>query len=390
MKILYLTFYFEPDLCAGSFRNTSLVQSLSDQLGQNDTIDVYTTYPNRYKTYKKAVPNFEEKKNIRINRINVPEHESGIIDQIATFCFFFFTVRKFVRNKNYDLVFASSSRLFTAYLGYSIANKKNIPLYLDIRDIFVDTIGDILKNPFGSLVIFVLRIIEKKTFNHASHINLISEGFLPYFKLFKCSSYSFFSNGIDEEFLDNHMEIKNDNKQMVIMYAGNIGEGQGLEKIIPPAAEMLGDNYKFLIIGGGGKKGKLLSEILKRKLNNVEVQDPVSRNELRDLYNKAQFLFIHLNDYKAFERVLPSKIFELASYDKPIIAGVLGFSYRFIKENVQNVILFKSCNVESFVDQVKKFNYKTLHRGEFINKYQRKFIDYNMSQSIINIINNIY
>ena len=40
MKILFLTFYFEPDLCAGSFRNTPLFRELLRQMNEKDWIHV--------------------------------------------------------------------------------------------------------------------------------------------------------------------------------------------------------------------------------------------------------------------------------------------------------------------------------------------------------------
>jgi hypothetical protein len=385
MKILYLTFYFEPDLCAGSFRNTSLVDFLSKTLKNDDTIDVITTYPNRYKSYKVKAPTFEKKGNVQINRISVPNHKSGFLDQMNTFRAFFFGVRKIVKKRDYDLVFASSSRLFTAYLGYTIAHKKNVPLYLDIRDIFVDTIGDILRNSLiKTMVLPLIKLIEQKTFNAAVHINLVSGGFLPYFCKFKCSSYSEFPNGIDDEFLNlSFSKRKNKNKIVTILYAGNIGEGQGLEKIIPAAASMLGDNYRFVIVGDGGTKNKLQNEVTKRKLTNVELRDPVNRDELKILYNNADYLFLHLNNYKAFEKVLPSKIFEFSAYDSPIIAGVSGFAYEFIKNNISNVILFKPCDADDLVNQMKNFKYRTENRSEFVQKFKRETINNLMVQSIL-------
>jgi glycosyltransferase involved in cell wall biosynthesis len=389
MKILYLTFYFEPDLCAGSFRNTSLVKSLSRALGNSDIIDVMTTYPNRYQTYRSDAPAFEKKDNIQITRIHVPRHKSGFLDQMNTFVVFFFGVKRIVKKRNYDLVFASSSRLFTAYLGYTIAYKKNIPLYLDIRDIFVDTMEDILKNKiFKSIIIPIIKIIEKKTMNNACHINLVSGGFLHYFKKFTCNSYSNFPNGIDDEFLNLPMsDKKNRNtKTYTILYAGNIGECQGLEKIIPPAACMLGNDYRFIIIGDGGAKKKLEEEIAKENLKNVEIRNPLNRNELVKLYDSVDYLFLHLNEFKAFEKVLPSKIFELAACNKPIIAGVSGFSYEFIKENISNVILFRPCDVNDLVGQLKYFRYNTGYRYEFVEKFKRNSINKKMAQSILEII----
>jgi hypothetical protein len=305
-----------------------------------------------------------------------------------TFRAFFFGTRKIVKKRDYDLVFASSSRLFTAYLGYTIAHKKNIPLYLDIRDIFVDAIGDILRIfPLKTLVLFLVKLIEKKTFNNAIHINLISGGFLPYFCKFKCKSYSEYSNGIDDEFLNlSFSERKNKGKNVTILYAGNIGEGQGLEKIIPSAASMLGDDYKFIIVGDGGTKNKLRNEVVKRKLTNIELKDPVNRGELKMLYNNADYLFLHLNNYKAFEKVLPSKIFEYAAYDSPIITGVSGFAYEFIKKNISNVILFKLCDADDLVNQIKNFKYKTEHRSEFIQKFKRETINNLMVQSILKYV----
>ena len=392
-KILYLTFYFEPDLCAGSFRNTTLAKTLSEQLGNDGEIDIVTAFPHRYKTYKIDALRFEKIGNIRIHRIDIPEHKSGFLDQIFSFTTYFKKAKKITRNNDYDLIFASSSRLFTAYLGYNIARKLKKPLYLDIRDIFVDTMDDVLKNPIIKLCIIpLIKRIEKKVFNYAKHINLISGGFFPYFEQFKCKSFSNFTNGIDNEFLSavenkNIDSTQNIVQQKTIVYAGNIGEGQGLDKIIPPVAKKIGDKFKFLVIGDGGTKHKLSHEIMKEGLQEyIELRDPVGRSELINIYHQADFLFIHLNNYKAFKKVLPSKIFELGTFHKPIIAGVSGFSYQFIKENISNVILFESCDIENFVKGLQNYSYRTEARLTFIENYKRDNINKKMAESILSFV----
>ena len=66
-RILYISFYFEPDLCAGSFRNSPLALELAKQASEKDIIvDVYTTLPNRYSTFEQSAPEFEEIGNLRI------------------------------------------------------------------------------------------------------------------------------------------------------------------------------------------------------------------------------------------------------------------------------------------------------------------------------------
>jgi len=228
-RILYLSFYFEPDLCAGSFRNTPLAYELARQLDGSAEVDVFTTMPNRYRSFKQEAKEFEKFENITINRIIVPSHKSGLIDQVSSFKTFYFQIISRTKVKKYDLVYASSSRLFTAFLGARIAHKNNAKLYLDIRDIFRETIMDVFKNSFVKIGLnFLLRPIENYTFRRANHINLVSKGFESYFKKYNNSTFSFFTNGIDDVFLNLSLEnnVKNKEKQ-TILYAGNIGEGRG-------------------------------------------------------------------------------------------------------------------------------------------------------------------
>lgn len=386
-KILYLTFYFEPDLSAGSFRNSSLVKELSKQVDGYAAIDIITTLPNRYNTFNVEALKYEERGNYTVKRLEIPKHKNGMKDQIFSFISYYRQTIKHIHGKKYDLIVVSSSRFFSTYLGYRIAKKTKTPLYLDIRDIFTDTMKDVLKSSILKISILpFLKSIERQVFNYASHINLISGGFKFYFSKFKQKNYSIFSNGIDEEFLNLPTSLPNNKPTKIITYAGNIGEGQGLHKIIPLAAKELGAGYKFKIVGDGGAKGKLIDEITRLDVKNIELHPPVKRDELLKIYSDSDFLFIHLNDYEAFKKVLPSKIFESAAYDKPIIAGVAGFSNQFLKENVSNLILFQPCDVTNMVNQLKNYSYKNEIRSEFINKFKRENINREMAASIISYL----
>ncbi len=387
-RIVYLTFYFQPDLSAGSFRNTSLVFELAKKVKDRDCIvDVYTTLPNRYSTFKINAPEFEQIGNLNIHRIPLPLHKNGMFDQVLSFYKFYSEVIKLNRRKNADLVFASSSRLFTAFLGFKLAKRKNTPLYLDIRDIFVDTMSDVFKSKILKIGLLpILKFIEKGTFNYASHINLISGGFKEYFSKFTNSNYTFFTNGIDDEFLTGQVaRIKNisPKDKQTIVYAGNLGEGQGLHKIVPQAAKLLGQGFEFIIIGDGGTKSLLQEEIKRLGLKNVILQNPVKRIELQSIYADSDYLFLHLNDYSAFRKVLPSKIFELATFNKPILAGVSGFAAEFIKKEVLNSFVFNPCDVDQLVTFLsRKDNFNIVEREDFKLKYRRSYINMAMAESI--------
>ena len=388
MKILHLTFYFEPDLCAGSFRNTPLFKELKSQIGNDDFVHVVTTQPNRYSTYITKAEVVESGKNYKIDRIKIPTHKSGLFDQAISFFVFFCNVMKLVRKEKYDIVLASSSRLFTAFLGRLIAKKNNAYLYLDIRDIFVDTLSDIFskKRIIQIPAVALLKLVESYTFVNANHINLVSGGFKAYFSKYTKPSFSFYTNGIDEEFLNiNTTKSREKSDVFTITYAGNIGSGQGLEKVIPQAAKLLGNNYHFRIIGDGGTKNLLIQNIASMNLTNVEIINPVSRAELIDYYLNSDFLFLHLNDLDAFKKVLPSKIFEYGAFNKPIIAGVSGFASEFIKDNLQNYILFEPTDVNDMVTQIKAFKITDMDRTDFIEKFARESIIKKMANSILTI-----
>ena len=383
-KILYLTFYFEPDLCAGSFRNTPLAKELARQLGDENEIIIITTKPNRYNTFKVAAPLFEKIGNMTIHRISIPEHKSGFMDQILSFRAFYRGANKIAKENDYDLVFASSSRLFTAYLAYRISITRKVPLYLDVRDIFTDTMQDVLKNKLiKAFALPVLKFIERKTFAHAKHINLISAGFASYFKKYTKPTYTFYSNGIDDEFVAMEKSTHANIGIQKIIYAGNIGEGQGLHIIIPQAAKALEGKYEFLVVGDGGAKVRLKDEMEKLSVTNVRLIDPVKRSGLMELYKESDFFFIHLNDYEAFKKVLPSKIFELAAYDKPIIAGVSGYAREFLEQHVSNSILFDPGDADVFVQKISAYQYRREERTAFIQKFMRSNLNAEMASSIL-------
>ena len=399
MKILYLTFYFEPDLGPGAFRNTALVNELSCQLSPDSHIHVMTTQPNRYQSFKPVAPAYENRDYgdcpIVVERITVPAHANGMLDQIRSFWVYFRAVHRLTKNREYDLVVASSSRLFTAFLGAQLARKQRIPLFLDIRDLFREAILDVIKNHWSRRVALINRLIrlvlnavlhavERYTFGYARHINLVSEGFQSYFHPFPKATYSYFTNGIDDAFLDLPASEPSPDKPIkTILYAGNIGEGQGLHTIIPQAAQQLSNGYRFIVIGDGGARQKLEAAIDRENIKNVELRPSINRQMLPAEYQNADYLLVHLNDLEACRRVLPSKLFEYGATDKPILAGVAGYAALFIREYLPNSLLFQPGDMEELVNQLCRTPYRTQARTEFKAKFQRQAISQKIVRQIL-------
>ncbi len=388
MKILILSFYFDPDLSAGSFRTTSLVNALLDQLPSQAHIHVITSLPNRYNSFNSQALEFEIHPQLTINRIALPTHNSGMFDQSKAFLEYAKGVLRLSREKNYDLIFATSSRLMTAVLGAYISKRIKCKLYLDIRDIFVDTIKDVLPKKIVYAIKPLFSTLEYWSVRQAFKINLVSEGFLPYFrKRYPKKEFALLTNGIDKEFIDNQPRFASSCKSGIlrVVYAGNMGEGQGLHTILPDLARRFAGRLQFNLIGDGGRKQQLVVALASAGITNVQILPPVKREELIDIYQSADILFLHLNDYDAFRKVLPSKIFEYAALGKPIWAGVAGYAAEFIKKNISNAAVFMPCDVDDAVNSFECLELITQPRLKFVENFARTTIMQKMASDVISV-----
>ena len=172
----------------------------------------------------------------------------------------------------------------------------------------------------------------------------------------------------------------------VVLYAGNIGEGQGLEKILPPLASKLNEGFTFKVIGEGVMKEKLIEEIDRNDITNIQFESLVPRDKLIEHYLKSDLLFLHLNTLPAFERSLPSKVFEYAVMGKPIVAGLPGYSKTFVKKNIPHAVVFEPGNISDGVrsiERAKEIKVMKEDLTDFINKFSRKKLSKSLSKSIV-------
>lgn len=390
MRILFLSFYYPPDLSAGSFRASSLVKALLENLPGKAHIELITTLPNRYHSFsqaaKEGAASKEQHSRLTIHRVALPEHQSGMRDQSRAFYAYAREVARISQWQTFDLVFATSSRLMTATLGAWLSRRLKAPLYLDIRDIFVDTLKDVLPAKVSWLAKPVFGRLENWTLRQAEGINLVSEGFLEYFKpRYPERHFSLYTNGIDEEFLGAApVSVSPIGSQpRTIVYAGNMGEGQGLHEIVPSLAKRLEGRARFVLIGDGGRRPCLEKMLAEAECSNVEIRDPVTRDELIALYQQADVLFLHLNDYSAFRKVLPSKLFEYGALGKPILAGVSGYAARFIEKHLNNAQVFPPCDPQGGEKAFSALRAETAPRETFTRTFARSNIMQDMAQDVL-------
>ena len=389
MNLLIISYYYPPDLSACAFRTKSIVDGINLNSSKFKAATVITTFPNRYSDFKVASNKKEVDGIVTIIRVALPKFSRNTLySQAISLICFGIMVFSILPKVSFDIIFVTTGRMLTSTIGALISILYRKPYYLDIRDIFLDNIRYILNRYIYYAVRPIFSIFELFSIKFATKINLNSPGFNKYFLNKYSKEFSNFTNGVDEIFINNFNRCENKIKsqRINILYAGNIGDGQGLEIIVPKIAKKLEGIANFIIIGSGSKLLQLKKEIHKYQLNNVVIRPPIAREQLVLEYKNADILFIHLNDIEAFKKVLPSKLFEYAATGKPILAGVSGYAREFIETEISiNAKIFEPCNVNEALVAFSRLNLDVFDRPEFISKYSRKIIATKMIEDIFKI-----
>ena len=169
-----------------------------------------------------------------------------------------------------------------------------------------------------------------------------------------------FPNGVDVDFFEGEhenfpwrTELNIQSDDFVLLYAGIIGHAQGLEVIIG-AAEILRDlSIKFLIVGDGPEKEKLMNMASGYELSNVHFLPNLEKSKIPSLIKASDAYIVPLKKLDLFKGAIPSKLFEPLSMGKPILLGVDGEAKELFIEEGKAGLYFEPENAQSLADQIK-------------------------------------
>ena len=116
--------------------------------------------------------------------------------------------------------------------------------------------------------------------------------------------------------------------------------------------------------------------ITKEHINAVANWDEKAEPSIEIPYTPARVI---MQDFTGVPAIV-----ELATFDKTILAGVSGYSAKFIKDEIKNSFVFNPCDFKSLVDFL--LNYEStdsIDRSEFVQKFKRTNINNNMASSIL-------
>lgn len=123
-----------------------------------------------------------------------------------------------------------------------------------------------------------------------------------------------------------HHEVdRTPQKTLNVLYAGTVGRAQNLSNAVKAAqiARTDGIDIRLRIIGAGAAKRQLAID--SSQLNvPLEILGKVTPSELQDHYAWADTALVHLTDWPALEKAVPSKTFELMALGIHISGVVCG------------------------------------------------------------------
>ena len=228
---------------------------------------------------------------------------------------------------NPDIIIGSSVHLFAVYTAYLLSRKYEVPFIMEVRDLWPQTLIDMGLSKWHPFVM-MLAVLEKYLYKRADKIITLLPKSHEYIEKFgiKLSKIVWIPNGVDlERFNLSDAELKRQetsDSSFTITYTGAMSKANNLDVVVE-AAEILHKerlDIKFLLIGDGQEKARLLKMAKEKNLDNIKFREPVPKREIVKFLLNANGLLFNLEDSPVFKYGISSnKLFDYLASGKPII-----------------------------------------------------------------------
>jgi colanic acid biosynthesis glycosyl transferase WcaI len=331
MHILFLTENFPPERNAPASR---VYERACYWVRWGHKVTVITSAPNFpegrvHPGYRNRWYEIEERDGIRVVRVKtfVAANE-GVV--LRTLDFLTFMVTGFfggLVQERPDVVVATSPQFFAAVAGWALSAARQRPFVFELSDLWpasITAVGAMRENlglrMIERLELFLYRRAAKVVaLTRSFKTDLVSRG-IPAAKV------AVVINGVDmsryaprprDSQLAREVGLEN---HFVVGYIGTHGMAHALERVLD-AAELLRTvpAVRFLFVGSGAARDRLVSEAARRGLSNVFLVPAQPKEMMPSYWSICDLALVHLKDTPLFRTVIPSKIFEAMAMGRPIV-----------------------------------------------------------------------
>lgn len=324
MKILLIHRYFWPDHPNCGQILWHLTQKLATQGHQ---VDVLTSLPSKDLNSKKIVSEkFQILTNIKIDRMDLSIENNSPIKKIINALKLGFRTNFLVIKNKYDIIISTSIPPITgglfAAIAASISKAKFIYFCMDLHP----EVGRISKDFSNPILFSILQKIDNWSCSKANPVivhsldmknSLLSRGSNNKFDIEIINNFSIPTEEIKETTYK--IEFNPNENDLNIIFAGNLGRFQSLDKVIDAMIYLKEKkNIKLVLVGDGAVKKELISKVHATKAN-VEFFDHQPANVVKKMIRKVDIGLVTLSQ-NIYKYGYPGKIMTYLEQGKPIIA----------------------------------------------------------------------
>jgi len=390
MKILFITDNFPPEVNAPATRT---YEHCREWIKDDVEVTILTCVPNFpqgkvYEGYRNKLYQTEMIDGIKVVRVwSYISENKGFVRRTLDYMSFAlssFVAGLFIKT---DVIIATSPQFFTTWSASMLSLFKRKPWIFELRDIWPESIRSV-----GALnkerILDFFEKIEIALYHHADEIvvvtksfrkNLISRGIDP-------NKIDVVTNGVDLSVY----QVREKDQQLlgelglegkfIIGYIGTLGMAHSLDFIVDAISEIEDEEIHFLFVGHGAEKRKIMELASEKKLTNVTFLDAVAKQEVPRYLSIVDVSLSPLKRADTFKGVIPSKIFEAAAMQKPILLGVEGEAEGIVKR-FDSGLCFIPEDKEDFLQKVLRLKndtalYAQLQKGceKMAKEFNRKVL----------------
>lgn len=331
MHILYICQYFPPEMGAPAARAYEFSRRW---VAAGHRVTVLCGVPNHptgalYPGYRRQWRRVETIDGIAVHRMWVyVTPNAGVLRRGINYVSFGITsVLGSIGIRDVDVCIASTPQFFAGLAGAAVRRLKRVPLYLEVRDLWPDSLAAVEVGA-GGLTMRLLRGIERFMYRSAKGIVIVSPAFRAHIEAtgIPAARIGVVPNGLSTTLFHpregerRHFAAWRD--RFLVGYVGTHGMAHGLETALE-AARMLADaNMHFIFVGEGARKKDLKRQAA--DMPNVTFIDRQPRGTIAAMLAELDVALVLLRDTPLFRAVIPSKMFEIMGSGIPMVLGVAG------------------------------------------------------------------
>lgn len=227
-----------------------------------------------------------------------------------------------------DVVYASTPHLLAPLVGACVARACRVPLIVEVRDLWPESMvaAGLLRR--GSTTYWALRALEAIAMRAADHVVVVTSGWEQHLSELGVASdrVTVIPNGADPaDFLvadgvRERVRTELGLEQFTAVFAGAHGPKDGLEHIMDAAAQV--SDVDFLLVGDGSAKAAAINRCEREGLNNVRFLDPVSKDKLPRILAAADAGIHSVSPLPVFQLGMsPNKVFDYLAAGLPVVSN---------------------------------------------------------------------